>query len=151
MLGSWRRQPTTPLRQRIEASIREGVGLSKHEWTLAAPILDREMAALSEVVVEWVWVRMRAGEMRRPHSIDQCALALACAHPGGRPLASTSFGVFRPVDLYADGGIPDRVMAFLEGLSLPTLNEGGEPVRFAAALFSWGDVARATLYADEDA
>ena len=124
-----------------------GVGLSKHEWILVAPILDREMAALSEVVVEWV--RMRASEMRRPHSIDQCALA--CAHPGGRPLASTSFGVFRPVDLYADGGIPDRVTAFLEGLSLATLNEGGEPVRFAAALFSWGDVARATLYADEGA
>ncbi|RLT39369.1 MAG: hypothetical protein DWI58_13180 [Chloroflexi bacterium] len=149
MLGSWRRPSATPLRERIEASIREGVGLSKHEWILAAPILDHELEALSEVVVEWA--RVRTSEMRRPHGIDQCALALACAHPGGAPLASTTFGVFRPVDLYADGGIPDRVTDFLEGLSLPTLNEGGEPVRFAAALFSWGDVARATLYADEGA
>lgn len=146
MLGS-RRRPTTPLRERIEASIREGVGLSKQEWLLAAPLRPSDIDTLAEAVVEWS--RVRAGEMRRPHGIDQCALALACAHPGGAPLASTTFGVFRPIDLYADGGIPERVTAFLEGLSLPALNEPGEPVRFAAALFSWGDVARATLYADE--
>lgn len=146
MLGS-RRRPTTHLRDRIEASIREGVGLSKQEWLLAAPLRPGDIDTLAEAVVEWS--RVRAGEMRRPHGIDQCALALACAHPGGAPLASTTFGVFRPIDLYADGGIPERVTAFLEGLSLPALNEPGEPVRFAAALFSWGDVARATLYADE--
>lgn len=147
MLGS-RRRPTTPLRDRIEASIREGVGLSKQEWLLAAPLRPSDIDTLAEAVVEWS--RVRAGEMRRPHGIDQCALALACAHPGGAPLASTTFGVFRPIDLYADGGIPERVTAFLEGLSLPALNEPGEPVRFAAALFSWGDVARATLYADDE-
>ncbi len=146
MLGS-RRRPTTPLRERIEASIREGVGLTKQEWLLAAPLRPSDIDTLAEAVVEWS--RVRVGEMRRPHGIDQCALALACAHPGGAPLASTTFGVFRPIDLYADGGIPERVTAFLEGLSLRALNEPGEPVRFAAALFSWGDVARATLYADE--
>ncbi|TAJ19267.1 MAG: hypothetical protein EPO65_07160 [Dehalococcoidia bacterium] len=147
MLGS-RRRPTTPLRDRIEASIREGVGLSKQEWLLAAPLRPGDMDTLADAVIEWS--RVRAGEMRRPHGIDQCALALACAHPGGAPLASTTFGVFRPIDLYADGGIPERVTAFLEGLSLPALNEPGEPIRFAAALFSWGDVARATLYADDE-
>lgn len=147
MLGSWRRQPASPLRARVDASIRDGVGLSKHEWILAAPILPHEIDALADEVTEWS--RVRAAESRRPHGIDQCALALACAHPGGAPLASTTFGVFRPIELYTDGGIPDRVRLFLEGLSLPTLNESGEPVRFAAALFSWGDVARATIYADE--
>ncbi len=147
MLGPWRRQPAAPLRDRVEASIKEGVGLSKHEWILPAPIQPHELTTLGEAVVEWS--RVRAAESRRPHGIDQCALALACAHPGGAPLASVTFGVFRPIELYADGGIPDRVHAFLEGLSLPTLNDSGEPVRFAAALFSWGDVARATLFADD--
>lgn len=148
MLGPWRRQPPAPLRARVEASIKEGVGLSKHEWILPTPVQPHELTVLGEAVVEWS--RVRAAESRRPYGIDQCALALACAHPGGAPLASTTFGVFRPVELYADGGIPDRVSAFLEGLSLPTLNGGGGPVRFAAALFSWGDVARATLFADDE-
>lgn len=149
MLGPWRRQPATDLRARVEASINEGIGLSKQEWILAAPILPREIATLGEAVVEWS--RVRAGESRRPYGIDQCALALACAHPGGAPLASVTFGVFRPIELYTDDGIPGQVHAFLEGLSLPTLNERGLPVRFAAALFSWGDVARATIFADKDA
>ncbi len=147
MLGHWRRPADTPLRARVEASIRDGVGLRKHEWLLAAPIQPHELQALAEEVVEWT--RVAAAEARRPHGIDQCALAIACAHPGGAPLASSTFGVFRPIDLYTEGGIPDRVHLFLEGLPLPTLNEAGEPIRFAAALFSWGDVARATIYADD--
>jgi hypothetical protein len=146
VLGSWRRPAENPLRALVEASIREGVGLRKHEWLLASPIVASDLDELVDAVVEWS--RVSAAESRRPHGIDQCALALACAHPGGAPLASTTFGVFRPIDLYAEGGIPDRVRLFLEGLPLPTLNESGEPVRFAAALFSWGDVARATIYAD---
>lgn len=147
MLGPWRRQSPAPLRARVEASIKEGVGLNKQEWIFPAPLQPDDLASLGEAVVEWS--RVRAGESRRPHGIDQCALALACAHPGGVPLASTTFGVFRPIELYAEDGIPERVSAFLEGLPLPTLNAAGEPVRFAAALFSWGDVARATLFADD--
>jgi len=146
MLGPWRRQPS-PLRARVEASIKEGIGLSKQEWILASPVQPDDLALLAGAVVEWS--RVRVGESRRPYGIDQCALALACAHPGGAPLASTTFGVFRPIELYTDGGIPDHITAFLEGLSLPSLNDSGEPVRFAAALFSWGEVARATLFADE--
>jgi hypothetical protein len=147
MLGPWRRQPEPPLRTRVEASIREGVGLSKQEWVLAAPILDHEIGTLAEAVVEWS--RVRAAESRRPHGIDQCALALACAHPGGALLASTTFGVFRPIELYTEGGIPDRVRLFLEGLPLPTFSGRGESVRFAAALFSWGDIAKATIFAED--
>ncbi|TAK76517.1 MAG: hypothetical protein EPO16_07030 [Dehalococcoidia bacterium] len=134
-----------PLRARIEASVRDGVGLSKHEWILPAPVRPHELVALGEAVVEWS--RLRVAESRRPYGIDQSALAIACAHPGGAPLASATFGVFRPIELYAEGGIPERVQAFMEELSVETLNESGEPVRFAAALFSWGDVARATLFA----
>ncbi len=148
MLGPWRRPSPAPLRARVEASIKEGVGLSKQEWVLPNPLRQHELTTLGEAIVEWS--RVRAAESRRPYGIDQCALAIACAHPGGAPLASATFGVFRPIELYADGGIPDQVHAFLEGLSLPTLNVDGGPVRFAAALFSWGDVARATLFADED-
>ena len=149
MLGPWRRQPlATPLRQRIASSIREGVGLSKHEWLLPSPVQPHELAALGEAAVEWS--RVRAGESRRPYGIDQCALALACAHPGAAPLASTTFGVFHPIELYTEDGIPDQIIEFLEALPLQALNESGQPVRFAAALFSWGEVARVTLFADDD-
>ncbi len=58
--------------------------------------------------------------------------------------------MFRPIELYTEDGIPEQVHAFLEGLPLPALNERSLPVRFAAALFSWGDVARATIFADRD-
>ncbi len=136
-----------PLRARIEASVRDGVGLSKHEWLLPAPIRRHELAALGESVVEWS--RLRVAESRRPYGIDQSALALACAHPGGAPLASGTFGVFRPIELYAEDGITERIQTFLGALPVETLNDSGEPVRFAAALFSWGDVARATLFADD--
>jgi len=148
MLGPWRRQPVTDLRARVEASIKEGIGLSKQEWILAPPIRPADLTTLGEAVVEWS--RVRAAESRRPHGIDQCALAFACAHPGGTPIASVTFGVFRPIELYTEDGIPEQVHAFLEGLPLPALNERSLPVRFAAALFSWGDVARATIFADRD-
>lgn len=148
MFGPRRPHPlAAPLRARIEASVRDGVGLSKREWTLPPPVRPHELTALGEAVVEWS--RLRVAESRRPYGIDQSALALACAHPGRAPLASATFGVFRPIELYTEGGIPERVQTFLDELPAETLNDSGEPVRFAAALFSWGDVARATLFADD--
>jgi len=134
VLGHWRRPAESPLRALVDASIRDGVGLRQREWLLAAPIQPHEVHALADEVVEWT--RVNAGETRRSHGIDQCALALACAHPGGAPIASGTFGVFRPIDLYTDGGIPDRVRVFLDELPLAVRNESGQPVRFAAALFS---------------
>jgi hypothetical protein len=78
------------------------------------------------------------------------ALALACAVPGGEPLASTTFGVFRPVEFYMEDGVARRLEAYLHAISLDTLNQReGQSIRFAAALFSWGDVARETVFTDE--
>jgi hypothetical protein len=105
------------------------------------------MQQLADDVAEWC--RQKMGETRRPYGIDQMALALACAVPGGEPLASTTFGVFRPVEFYMEDGVARRLEAYLHGISLDTLNQrDGQSLRFAAALFSWGDVARETVFTD---
>ena len=93
------------------------------------------------------WCREQIGATRRPYGIDNLVLAVACAEPGGAPIASTTFGVFRPVDFYREGGIGEQVVGFVRGL--PPAALGAPPaVCFAAALFSWGDVARDTIYRD---
>ena len=149
-----RRLNRDPLRVRVEHAIRRGTGLRNHEWLLdewppQPPMLD----ALSERIVEWC--RGQIADTRRPYGIDQMALAVACAEPGGQPIASTTFGVFRPVDFYREGGIGERLGAFVRGV--PVDGDGGEheerrgPVRFAAALFCWGDVARETIFDDDEA
>jgi hypothetical protein len=148
MLGGLRRRfRPDPLRVRVEDSIRRGTGLSRGEWVLEEPPHPPE--ALTRLSGDLVaWCRERIAETRRPYGIDHLALAVACAEPGGSKIASTSFGVFRPMDFYREGGIAERVEGFLESIPVETLNERGTPVRFAAALFSWGDVARETIFAD---
>lgn len=140
-----------PVRRRLEASIRSGTGLSKADWTLEGPTIEAErIADLVGEVQEWC--QERIASIRRPYGIDQLALAVACATPGGAPLASTTFGVFRPIDFYSEGGTSDRLEAFLSDIPLEQLNAeleaGASGVRFAAALFSWGDVAREAMFED---
>lgn len=141
-----------PVRRRIEDSIRSGTGLSKADWVLDGPsIAPAAVDQLVEDVTEWC--QERIASIRRPYGIDQLALALACATPGGDPLASKTFGVFRPIDFYSEDGIGDRVGTFLREVPVDQLNAeldaGASGIRFAAALFSWGDVAREALFDDE--
>ncbi len=141
-----------PVRRRIEDSIRSGTGLSKQDWVLEQAVLETShVERLTEEILEWC--RERISETRRPYGIDQLALALACAVPGGDPLASTTFGVFRPVDFYGEDGVGDRIEHFVRSIRVEDLNrriaEGASGIRFAAALFSWGDVAREAMF-DED-
>jgi hypothetical protein len=141
---------TDPLRRRVEASIKQGTGLSKGEWLLTdLPFDDSAADRLAAEMVEWC--QHRIAESRRPYGIDQMAHAVACAVPGGNPLASASFGVFRPIEFYAEGGVADRLGHFVRAVNLDDLNRRESGVRFAAALFSWGDVARETIFADQDA
>lgn len=143
-----RRFRPDPLRTRVEDSIRRGTGLSRQEWLLGAePLARADIEQLADQMVAWCQGRIAA--TRRPYGIDQMALAIACAEPGGQPLASTTFGVFRPVEFYQDGGVEDRVRTYLHALSLEALNARAGDIRFAAALFSWGDVARDTIFADQ--
>src|SRR5262249_31957645 len=119
------------------------------EWLLAdLPIQRTHIESLGEEML--AWCRERIAATRRPYGIDQIALALACSIPGGQPLASTTFGVFHPVDFYAENGVAERVTAYLDAVDLAMLNAQGSPIRFAAALFSWGDVARDTVFADRE-
>jgi len=143
-----RRFRPDPLRARVEDSIRRGTGLSKQEWLLSTePLARADIEQLADQVIEWC--RGRIAATRRPYGIDQMALAIACAEPGGQPLASTTFGVFRPVEFYEADGVEQRVRTYLGGLPLEELSGRPTGVRFAAALFSWGDVARDTIFADE--
>jgi hypothetical protein len=136
------------LRTRVEASIRRGTGLFRCEWLLGPePLTPGTMQHLADDVSEWC--RETMAETRRPYGIDQVALALACAVPGGEPIASTTFGVFRPVEFYLEDGVGARLGEYLRSLALDVLNDRGEqPIRFAVALFSWGDVARETVFSD---
>ena len=88
------------------------------------------------------------GRTRRPYGINQLAVGLACAKPGGTPLTSASLGVFRPVDYYSDGGVRDQIGEFVRSLPLGEADTPGTPLSVAAALFSWGDMARATVFRD---
>ena len=140
------RQPT--LRQQVELAIRRGTGLQREEWDLPPRQVDR--AALDTLAAEvTAWCQARMGETRRPYGIDQLALALACAEPGGPVIASQTFGIFRPVEFYQDDGVGGGLRGFFAALSPEELASRTGPVRIAAALFSWGDIARETIFADD--
>lgn len=133
------------LREQVEASIRSGTGLRNEEWLAEAGLRSLEdRAAIADAVV--AWCEQTIAQTRRPYGIDQLALTVACAEPAGRAIASATFGVFRPVEFYAAGGVSERVHAFVCSVETDAI---AGPVRFAAALFSWGDVARETIYRDD--
>lgn len=159
-------------RRRVEQAVREGAGLHRRTWLLVpadhggareattAPTdgaAEASLAAIGGEVVDWC--RERMAEARRPYGIDQVALALACAEPGGAVVASRTFGVFRPLDFYRPGGLDADVAAFVRSLPRAAGGSGdaggvadaagaagagpGTPLRIAAALLSWGDLADA--------
>jgi hypothetical protein len=143
-----RRLRPDPLRSRVQDSIRRGTGLSRGEWVLEDHPLDELVVArLHGDIVEWC--RERISESRRPYGIDQMALAVACAEPGGQPLDSKTFGVFRPIEFYEEAGVAERIGEFVRGVDLAGVSERRGTVRFAAALFSWGDVAREAVFAED--
>ncbi len=136
------------LRARVEQSIGRGTGIHKGEWVIdCLPIDDGVIAATTDQML--TWCRERMAETRRPYGIDQLALAIACAEPDSSPIASATFGVFRPIEFYEEDGVADRVTRFMQSLRVEELNRR-TAIRFAAALFSWGDVARDTIYRDDD-
>jgi len=137
------------VRAQVEHSIQAGVGLRQHEWMLErGPHGPQHVATLAETMLDWCRDQIR--ETRRPYGIDQLTLAVACAEPGGDSIASATFGVFRPVDFYREGGVGDQLLDFV-GSVPPDALARAPKVRFAAALFSWGDVARQTIYREDNA
>jgi hypothetical protein len=148
LLRFLRRLRRDPLRAQVEASIKSGTGLRKGEWLLTEMPPDAERVdSLASDVVDWC--QSQIGDTRRPYGIDQLALAVACAEPGGDAISSATFGIFRPVDFYREGGVAERVSEFIRETDEEHLRERDSSVRFAAALFSWGDVARDTIFSDK--
>lgn len=143
-----RRFRPDPLRARVEASIRRGTGLRKNEWLIDELPIDRaDIEETLERILDWC--RDEISHTRRPYGIDQMALAVACAEPGGVTFASATFGIFRPVEFYQENGVAERVAHFMDSLHVEELNQR-PAIRFAAALFSWGDVAHDTVFRDDD-
>lgn len=129
----------------IEESIKDGVGLHHQQWMTESPFDDDSFLGVADEIVEWC--KQTMAQTKRPHGIDHMAVAVACAHPGDDPVASATFGVFRPADFYRSGGIGDSLATFVSGIDRSVFDVS-RPIRFAAALFSWGDVARATVFKD---
>lgn len=140
------RPPT--VRTQVESAIRRGTGLHRNEWEIAGPDgASDALVVIAEAMVDWC--REEMSRTRRPYGIDQLALAVACAREGGPVVSSETFGVFRPIDFYSEGGIAERVSAFVHAIPEDEFAASGPwPLRFAAALFSWGEVARETVFAD---
>ena len=129
----------------VEQSVRDGVGLRRQVWVLpSVPLNPVQLNILGERVTSWVEEEM--GAMRRPYGIDHVALGMACASEHGSALASASFGLFRTRQSYEVGGTREEVVEFVE--SLEDMGAAGDELRLAAALFSWGDLARATVFRD---
>lgn len=132
MVPFLRRQRT---HRRIEALIRQGVGVREATWPMPARNDEPARAALAGELLGWV--RASLGEMRRPYGINQVALALAGRDLGGAVFCANSLGVVRPSSFYSSEG-PDGILAFLDDLD--GVRGDGE-VRIAAALLSLGDLA----------
>ena len=135
------------LRSRVEHSISEVTGLRKGEWLLTDHPFDADkIAATTEQML--AWCHDRIAKTRRPYCIDQMAIAIACAEPGSTPIASSSFRVFCPVEFYEESGVTERVTQFMQELPVDELDKR-TAIRFAAALFSWGDVAKDAIFRNE--
>ena len=140
-------RPRTELERAIEQAVRGGVGLYRETWEVSQhPAAPATLDALADSVRAWCAHEM--GQTRRPFGVDHMAVGVACAAPGGSPIASVSIGVFRPADFYSEGGTGDQIADFVRSLPLAEINRHASPVRIAAALFSWGDLARATIFRD---
>lgn len=131
----------------VEQSLKSGVGLHRNVWHVRdLPIASHDLTSLASSVSAWVEEEM--SKTRRPYGIDHMAVGLACAPVDGAPIASVSLGVFRPSDYYRDGGTRDQIESFVSDLPTDEINRHAPAVRVAAALFSWGDLARATVFKD---
>lgn len=122
-------------RKRVEALIREGIGVREQSWELHAADADGDSRALLGPVV--AWVRESMADMRRPYGIDHVALALACRDDEGHVLLSNSFGVTRPAIFWGPEG-EDRVAAFLDDVEESGASGAHEVV---GALLRLGDIA----------
>lgn len=122
---------------RIRALIRRGVGLREQAWP-APPLASPESRdRLAAEVLEFV--REEMATMRRPHGIDQVALALSCQDASGRVLCSSSLGVVRPIDFYGDEAATG-IRGFMDDAA--AVSAGGA-IEVAAALVCLGDIAYA--------
>jgi hypothetical protein len=132
----WRRRQTA---RQIAAARGRGVGLYTRAWELPPP--EDEERALSPVEAVLAWCRETLGACRRPWGIDYFDLTIACSGPDSRSLRSARFMRVRPIDLYQDSDVAGQIAALLIGAAAT----GGEQLRIAASLFSWGDATHAAL------
>ncbi|MBI2761634.1 MAG: hypothetical protein HYX51_09445, partial [Chloroflexi bacterium] len=114
---------------------RAGKGLYVAEWEAAVA----DPSALSSVLDQVTeWCRHTVGTCRRPYGIDHFDLAIARSVAGGLPPRSREFRDVRPLDLYQDGGLTERIGAFLTEAPVGADAGPTHTIKIAAALYSWG-------------
>ena len=119
---------------RVRSLIAEGVGVRQNTWRVWES--DPGHEELTEAVLDWV--RDCMASMRRPHGVDQVALALSCRDGAGHPRCSTSLGLLDPADFYS-AKASDAIMAFLDDVS--RLPEPAASREISGALVCLGDIA----------
>jgi hypothetical protein len=121
--------------RRVEALIKQGVGVSEASWDLPESGDAHANRALADSIA--LWARQVMGAMRRPYGIDHIALALACRDASGRVLTTSSLGVIRPASFYGEAG-----SAGIEGFlaDIEHVRADGA-ASIGAALLSLGDLA----------
>ena len=144
-LNGWRRwRAERGLARALRRALADGVGLYRAAWDL-----DPAREASADL---FAWLEGAISQTRRPYGMDQVALSLACSPRAGAPLASASFGAFRPQDLYLPASpLRREIGVFIDTLPVAPIVAGTAPLRLGAVLLSWGDLARATIYADAPA
>jgi hypothetical protein len=113
----------------MEKARRSGEGTRLQTWELAGA------GELAQTVTDWCLEVL--ARTRRPFGINHFDLVVSCRTIDGR-VRTERFLKLQPGDLYSDTMAPR-----ISGLAPVAVRN--EPIRLAAALFSWGDAADAAL------
>jgi hypothetical protein len=118
----------------MSVACRNGTGIYLQEWVAEDQLPRDPGAVVSDLLA---WCRQTMSGTRRPYGIDSFDLALA-VDEGSETPRSTRFRRVRPVELYLEGALDAQMAEWMASC-------GRRPVHVAAALFSWGDIADASL------
>ena len=126
------------LRAGVRRALDSGVGFYRTTWHIedAAGVEVSERLA-GELIA---WCREMLSRTHRPYGLDSITLALAVVGEDGRPLASVSYGPFRPRDLYHPGSIEPQAQATLQRWTGDGVFHSHAVPSLSAVLFSWGDL-----------
>ncbi len=130
-------------RGEVRRALNSGVGIYRTAWPIEPAEGSDGGARLASDIVGWC--REALTRMRRPYGLDHVTLAVSVLSEGDRPIATTSYGVLRPVDFYGAGSAEAQIEETLSRWAASAVISQNPSARLSAVLFSWGDLARELL------